>query len=92
MVFTGCSHAGIINVARHAKNLGGDVRLYTIVGGYHLADAPTEKLESSMADLKKLDPAVLMPGHCTGWRFKFMINQEMPSRLVPCFSGSRYVI
>ncbi|KAI5460233.1 beta-lactamase-like protein [Mariannaea sp. PMI_226] len=92
VVFTGCSHAGVINTALHAQELGGDNPLYTIVGGYHLADAPTEKLESTMADMKKLRPQVLMPGHCTGWRFKFLINQEMPTRLVPCFSGSRYVI
>ncbi|KAK8140236.1 hypothetical protein PG984_000302 [Apiospora sp. TS-2023a] len=34
VVFTGCSHAGVVNVSRHAVRLGGgDVPLYSVVGG-----------------------------------------------------------
>ena len=92
MAFTGCSHAGVVNVARHAVRLGGGVPLYAIVGGYHLADGKPDKLEISMADLKALDPKLLMPGHCTGWRFKYRIEQEMPGRLVPLFGGVKYTV
>ncbi|KAI2611429.1 Metallo-hydrolase/oxidoreductase [Hypoxylon fragiforme] len=92
VVFTGCSHAGVVNVARHALELGGGggVPLHTIVGGYHLADGSPEKLRRSMRDLKALGPAVLMPGHCTGWRFKVEIEREMPGCMVPVFGGTRY--
>ncbi|KAK7738306.1 hypothetical protein SLS62_011411 [Diatrype stigma] len=104
VVFTGCSHAGVVNVARHAVALGGGggrgegegegatgtTPLYTVVGGYHLADASAEKMESSMRDLKALQPRVLMPGHCTGWRFKVKIEQEMPGCMAPVFGGTRY--
>lgn len=94
VVFTGCSHAGVVNVARHAMSLGGGgeggVPLYTVVGGYHLADASNEKMENSMRDLKALEPKVLMPGHCTGWRFKVRIENEMPGCMAPVFGGTRY--
>ncbi|KAI1083465.1 Metallo-hydrolase/oxidoreductase [Whalleya microplaca] len=90
VVFTGCSHAGVVNVSRHAVELGGGVPLHTVVGGYHLADGAPEKLEKSMADLKALEPTVLMPGHCTGWRFKVSIEKEMPGCMAPIFGGTRY--
>ncbi|KAI1411761.1 Metallo-hydrolase/oxidoreductase [Hypoxylon sp. FL1857] len=90
VVFTGCSHAGVVNVSRHAIELGGGVPLYTVVGGYHLADGSPEKLQKSMEDLKALEPKVLMPGHCTGWRFKVAIEKEMPGCMAPIFGGTKY--
>ncbi|XDG02909.1 hypothetical protein ABKA04_002524 [Annulohypoxylon sp. FPYF3050] len=90
VVFTGCSHAGVVNVSRHAKELGGGVPLYTVVGGYHLADGSPEKLQKSLADLKALEPKVLMPGHCTGWRFKVAIEKDMPGCMAPIFGGTKY--
>ncbi|KAK8055557.1 hypothetical protein PG993_000784 [Apiospora rasikravindrae] len=91
VVFTGCSHAGVVNVSRHAVRLGGGgVPLYSVVGGYHLADASPEKMEKSITDLKALKPEILMPGHCTGWRFKVRIENEMPGHMAPIFGGTKY--
>lgn len=100
VVFTGCSHSGVINVCRHAVELasGGDrdvekeVPLYGVVGGFHLADNHPEKLARSLEDLTELAPKVLMPGHCTGWRFKFMCEQAMPTVLAPSFCGTTYTL
>ncbi|KAM0428857.1 hypothetical protein ACHAPT_006657 [Fusarium lateritium] len=91
VVFTGCSHAGLINVARHAKELDNSP-IHAIVGGYHLADATPEKMSKSIEDLKALKPTVLMPGHCTGWRFKGLIEKEMPGQMAPVFGGTTYNI
>ncbi len=93
VVFTGCSHAGVVNVSRHAVHLaGGSVPLYAVVGGFHLADGSPDKLQATLDDLGALKPHVLIPGHCTGWRFKFKIEQEMAAVLVPCFSGTTYTL
>lgn len=91
-MFTGCSHAGVVNVSKHAVELGGSAPLYAVVGGYHLADATPEKMQSSADDLKKLSPQVMIPGHCTGWRFKQLLEQQMPGSLVPCFVGARFTL
>lgn len=91
VIFTGCSHAGLINIARHAKTID-DSPIYAIVGGYHLADASPDKMEQSMEDLKDLEPALLMPGHCTGWRFKGLIEREMPGQMAPMFGGTKYTL
>ncbi|KAI0597879.1 Metallo-hydrolase/oxidoreductase [Biscogniauxia sp. FL1348] len=90
VVFTGCSHAGIVNVSRHAVELGGGVPLYCPIGGYHLADGSSDKLSRTLRDLKALKPKVLMPGHCTGWRFKARWEMEMPGSMAPLFGGTRY--
>ncbi|KAJ5336458.1 hypothetical protein MYU51_017119 [Penicillium brevicompactum] len=90
VVFSACSHAGVVNTTKHAIQLtGGTVPVHAVVGGFHLAQSDADKIQSTVADLKRLDPAVLMPGHCTGWRAKFTIEKHMPGSLVPCTVGSR---
>ncbi|KAF4831952.1 7,8-dihydropterin-6-methyl-4-(beta-D-ribofuranosyl)-aminobenzene-5'-phosphate synthase [Colletotrichum tropicale] len=89
VIFTGCSHAGLINIAKDAMNVT-NTAVHSIVGGYHLADASPEKMSDCMRDLKEINPTVLMPGHCTGWRFKGLIENEMPGRMAPIFGGIKY--
>ncbi|KAF2448847.1 Metallo-hydrolase/oxidoreductase [Karstenula rhodostoma CBS 690.94] len=92
VVFAGCSHPGIVNICTHALAIGGGAPLYAVIGGFHLADGDAAKLEASIQGLQDLKPQILMPGHCTGWRFKFKIEQEIPGALVPCFSGTKYTL
>lgn len=89
-MFTGCSHAGVVNASRHALELGGATPLFAVVGGYHLADAEPDQIQSSVQDLKKLGPDILLAGHCTGWRAKYAIEQAMPGQLAPCTVGTRF--
>ncbi|ETN39068.1 uncharacterized protein HMPREF1541_05290 [Cyphellophora europaea CBS 101466] len=90
VVFTGCSHAGVVNVMRHAVELGGGIPLFAIVGGFHLTDANIQKLESTVADFKLIQPTVIMPGHCTGWRFQVESEKTLPGRVVPLYCGQKY--
>lgn len=78
----------MVNTAKHAASLvGGKTPLHAVVGGFHLAMSEGPQIQSTIADLKRLDPAVLMPGHCSGWRLKFAIERHMPGTLVPCTVG-----
>jgi len=61
------------------------------MGGYHLSGPNEPMIQETVADFKKLDPKVLVAGHCSGWRVKFEIEKEMPGRLAPSFVGSKYV-
>lgn len=93
VMFTGCSHAGVVNASRHAVELASGPPLYAVMGGFHLADAERETVTRSVRDLKSLDPKLLLAGHCTGWRAKFEVEREMPGgRLVPSFVGSSFVL
>lgn len=90
MVFTGCGHAGVVNTARHGLSLGEGASIYAIMGGYHLADAEPTKLEATVADIKALQPTVLLPGHCTGWKAKYLMENEMPGILAPSTVGTKF--
>jgi len=69
IVFSACSHAGIINVLTHARELFDPVPLYGVMGGFHLAGSTCEKIiPETVEDLKDFDLKMIVPGHCTGWR------------------------
>jgi 7,8-dihydropterin-6-yl-methyl-4-(beta-D-ribofuranosyl)aminobenzene 5'-phosphate synthase len=89
-MFTGCSHAGVVNASKNAVELAGSTPLFAVVGGYHLADAEPAQIESSVRDLQALKPKLLLPGHCTGWRAKYEIEKVMPGQLAPCTVGTRF--
>ncbi|CZR52678.1 uncharacterized protein PAC_02555 [Phialocephala subalpina] len=79
ILFTGCSHGGVVNAALHANSLfNNQIPLHAIVGGYHLVGEQEANIHSTVQDLKKLEPKVLLPGHCSGWRVKVEIEKEMP--------------
>ena len=69
IVFSACSHAGIVNVLTHARALFDPVPLYGVMGGFHLAGSTCEKIiPETVEDLKPFDLKMIVPGHCTGWR------------------------
>jgi 7,8-dihydropterin-6-yl-methyl-4-(beta-D-ribofuranosyl)aminobenzene 5'-phosphate synthase len=90
VAFTGCGHAGVVNTARHAITLAnGAAPLYAVMGGFHLADAEPLVMEQTALDLQACGVKVLLPGHCTGWRFKQQAEKTMPGCLAPSTTGTR---
>ena len=67
-IFTGCSHAGIVNICNHARNLFPQTPLYALVGGLHLVYPNEDLIDPTIAELKQFNFSVIVPGHCTGWR------------------------
>ena len=91
-VFSACSHAGLINVLRHARSTFPDVPLYGAMGGLHLAGLTEKIIPDTISDLKGFDLKLLAPGHCTGWRAITALAQAFGEELVPSAVGKRYVI
>ena len=92
-MFTGCSHAGVVNATKHALELGGgSTPLYAVIGGYHLVGPNEAYIKDTVDELKSLNPRVLMPGHCSGWRAKYEIERVMPGRLAPSTVGTQFVL
>jgi len=82
-----------VNASKHALQLGGGtVPLYAVIGGDHLVGPNEALITQTVADLKDLDPRVLMPGHCSGWRAKNEIERRMPGRLAPSTVGTRFLL
>ena len=84
VVITGCGHAGVVNIARYARRLTGDQPLYALLGGFHLSGPLFEPLiPRVLDDLAALDPGVLVPAHCTGWRAQHAMSARFPDAYVP---------
>ena len=92
IVFSACSHAGIVNVLLHARQVFPDIPLYGVLGGLHLAGAAMERLiPDTMAHLQQFALQQIMPAHCTGWRALYaLVHAFGESVVTPCAVGSRF--
>jgi 7,8-dihydropterin-6-yl-methyl-4-(beta-D-ribofuranosyl)aminobenzene 5'-phosphate synthase len=92
VVFTACSHAGVINVLAHARALFPAMPIHAVMGGFHLA-GPNEPLVSQTVEaMKEFDLCVIAAGHCTGWRAVTALTNTFGERVVnPSAVGKRYV-
>ena len=68
IVFTACSHAGVVNVMTHARDCFPNQNLYGVMGGFHLSGDTERCIPETVRDLSGFGLTVIAPGHCTGWR------------------------
>ena len=89
LIITGCGHAGIINIIRHAQNLTGIDKIHAVIGGFHLSGKLFEAIiPDTVSSLKEIAPDYVMPGHCTGWIAQHKIAREMPDAFIPNSVGT----
>jgi 7,8-dihydropterin-6-yl-methyl-4-(beta-D-ribofuranosyl)aminobenzene 5'-phosphate synthase len=68
IVFSACSHAGIVNVCTHARNLFPGIPLYCVMGGLHLGGVMERIIPETVDGLRPFRIKHIITGHCTGWR------------------------
>ena len=69
VVFSACSHAGIVNVLTDAAKVSDPIPLYAVMGGLHLSGPSYEPLiPLAIKDIAPFGLKRLIVGHCTGWR------------------------
>ena len=68
IVFSSCSHAGIVNVCTHVRSVFADTPIHTVMGGLHLGGVMERNIPDTVDGLKLFNIAHLITGHCTGWR------------------------
>jgi 7,8-dihydropterin-6-yl-methyl-4-(beta-D-ribofuranosyl)aminobenzene 5'-phosphate synthase len=92
VVFSACSHAGIVNVLKDARVKFQDVPLHTVLGGFHLS-GPTEKIiPETVEAMRDFGLATIAAGHCTGWRAMAALTNAFGDKVVtPTAVGKRFV-
>ena len=91
VVITGCGHAGVVNIARYARRLTGGQPLYALLGGFHLNGPLFEPLIPRVLDeLAAMNPSVLVPAHCTGWRAQHAMSARFPAAFIPNAVGTSF--
>lgn len=93
VVVTGCGHAGVINTVRHAQKVTDIDEVYAIVGGLHLTGRNFEpRIPATLAELKKIDPKIIVPEHCTGWKMTVELATQLPDAYLPNSVGTTLVL
>jgi 7,8-dihydropterin-6-yl-methyl-4-(beta-D-ribofuranosyl)aminobenzene 5'-phosphate synthase len=91
VVFTACSHAGVVNVLEQARSSFPDTPLFAVLGGLHLSGTNERVIPQTVEALRKLDLSVIAAGHCTGWRaMTALANAFGEAKLAPLSVGKRY--
>jgi 7,8-dihydropterin-6-yl-methyl-4-(beta-D-ribofuranosyl)aminobenzene 5'-phosphate synthase len=89
VVISSCGHAGIVNSVRQAQEVSRIRKVHAIVGGFHLGPAPPDYLKQVVAEMKNLEPDVLIPMHCSGLNFTLEAQAQMPGSVIMTSTGSR---
>ncbi|HHY47279.1 MAG TPA: MBL fold metallo-hydrolase [Firmicutes bacterium] len=92
VVITGCSHAGIVNIIRQAMTMYPGEKLDGVVGGFHLLEAPEDRIKRTVEEINKQNPRWISAGHCTGFRAQMALYAGLADRFVPLSCGKEFII
>jgi 7,8-dihydropterin-6-yl-methyl-4-(beta-D-ribofuranosyl)aminobenzene 5'-phosphate synthase len=87
VLIVGCGHSGIINTLQQAIKLTNAERVRAVIGGFHLIDATSDRIERTVQELKKLNPEIVVPMHCTGFKAKKKIAEALPTVFKELYCG-----
>ena len=92
VVIASCSHRGVINTVRQAQKVSGIDKVHAVVGGFHLVRPRTEdEAKRTVAEFQAIDPAYVVPMHCTGDVFIQEAMRVMPQKVVRPYVGTELV-
>lgn len=91
VVFSSCSHAGVVNVVRHAAEVFDPVPIHGVFGGLHLSGAANEQwIDATIDDLARLRLARIVPAHCTGHRAVHRLVDRFREIVIPSAVGQTH--
>lgn len=92
VVFSACSHAGIVNVLTHAKASFPGIPLHAVMGGLHLSGPNEEIIPQTVKAIGEFGLARIAAGHCTGWRAMTAMSAAFGDNvLTPTAVGKRFL-
>lgn len=92
VVIASCSHRGVLNSVRRAQAISGVERVHAVIGGFHLVRPRTEnEARRTVAAFAEMNPAYIIPMHCTGEVFIAEALRVMPEKVIRPYVGTRFV-
>ena len=85
VVISSCSHRGVVNAVKQAKEVSGVDKIHALIGGFHLGPAPMDYTKHIVTEIAELKPDIVVPMHCSGENFVEAMRDIAPDRL---FVGS----
>jgi 7,8-dihydropterin-6-yl-methyl-4-(beta-D-ribofuranosyl)aminobenzene 5'-phosphate synthase len=90
IVFSACSHAGIVNVCTHTRNLFPDIPIYCVMGGLHLGGVMERIIPDTVEGLRPFRINHIITGHCTGWRALHALSDAFGDAVSQSAVGTKY--
>jgi 7,8-dihydropterin-6-yl-methyl-4-(beta-D-ribofuranosyl)aminobenzene 5'-phosphate synthase len=90
VVLTGCSHPGIINILKRAREVSGVNKVYAVMGGFHISGTNVGVRVGEF--LKELNVEIASPCHCTGYDARKGIAKVVGGKYVKIGSGKTITI
>lgn len=90
VVFTACSHAGVVNVMLDAREQLRGRPLHAVVGGLHLSGGNEKIIPETVSALRQFDLRTIATAHCTGWRAVNALAIAFGDAVVPSAVGKLY--
>lgn len=91
VVVAGCAHSGIINTINYAQKISRVNKVYAVLGGFHLISSTKEEIQMTIDELKKFNPVMVVPSHCTGFPAINQFALQMPDEFVLGVVGTTYI-
>ncbi len=85
ILITGCSHPGIVEIAKRASFVCGE-NLFLILGGFHLYEADEATVHNVAKELVRFTDYIA-PCHCTGDRANEVFRNIWGDRFIPVAAG-----
>lgn len=91
IVLSGCAHAGIVNTVLYARQITQVKNVHAVLGGFHLAGKEfEERINQTVEALKDINPRIVVPSHCTGWRAIHAVAGALPEAFIANSVGNMY--
>ncbi|MGA8955169.1 MAG: MBL fold metallo-hydrolase [Pseudolabrys sp.] len=92
VVLTSCSHRGVINTVRQAKEASGIDKVHAVIGGFHVVPPlGDDYINKTIAEFRGIDPDYLITAHCTGDRFYDLARTALGDKVIHSAVGMRFV-
>jgi 7,8-dihydropterin-6-yl-methyl-4-(beta-D-ribofuranosyl)aminobenzene 5'-phosphate synthase len=90
IIIAGCSHPGIIEIVKKAREVIPGKPIHLVAGGFHLRDHTDEQVKDISQKLKKLEVKNIAPSHCTGERAINIFKEEWKDYFIQLYLGDEY--
>lgn len=90
VIITGCSHAGIVNIIKQALEISEKEKVESIIGGFHLVEAPMDRIKKTVEALSEFDINTIFAGHCTGFRAQTELYHIFKDKFLPLQTGMKF--
>lgn len=87
VVIGGCSHPGIVSMAKKAMKLAEVDKVYAVIGGFHLVNADEMRIENTVNAFREIGVEHIYTGHCTGLNAECKFKKQLGDKFHKLHAG-----